>query len=255
MQLVERTMDVLLALSMEGEGLSVSELADKLSLPNSTTHRILNSLKRMHFVMQSSESKKYRLGYKVLTLSANIIKEDNLTIVAKPFMKELALKTNKTIALSVMDGESLICIDYVESKDTSMFMVRTGFAIPPHATSAGKAIQAFMEIDQVKKIYLNNHDKLTSNTKDDLESFIDELEKVRLDGYAVSDEELQMGVQGAAAPIFDYTGKAVAALSFTALKSDNSLNEENIILLKQYAEKVSILLGARCQALNLLTYF
>lgn len=103
-----------------------------------------------------------------------------------------------------MEGENVICLYYVESKDTSMFFVRTGFAMPPHATSAGKAIQAYMPLDQVQRIYLNNHDKLTSHTKINIESFIKELEDVRIQGYAVSDEELQLGVQGVACPIFDY---------------------------------------------------
>ncbi|NLY45143.1 MAG: IclR family transcriptional regulator [Tissierella sp.] len=244
MQLVERTLDVLLTLSKESDGLSVSELAEKLSLPNSSTHRILNSLKKSHFVMQSSETKKYRLGYKVLTLSSNIIKEDNLTLTAKPFMKGLADKMNKTIALCVMESENVICLDYVESKDTSMFMVRTGFAMPPHATSAGKVIQAYMSLNQVERIYLNNHNKLTSNTKTDLESFLKELEEVRLKGYAVSNEELQLGVQGVACPIFDYNGKVIGAVSFTALKLDNSITEENIDLLKECAKRISESVGA-----------
>lgn len=243
MQLIERTLDVLLALSKESDGLSVSELAEKVGLPSSSTHRILNSLKNRHFVMQSSETKKYRLGYKVLTLSSNIIKEDNLSLTAKPFMKELAKKINKTITLCVMESESVICIDYVESKDTSMFMVRTGFAMPPHATSAGKAIQGFLSTEQVKRIYLNNNDKLTENTKTNLDIFLKELEDVRKNGYAVSDEELQIGVQGAASPIFDYNGKVIGAVSFTALKSDNSLSEENLQLLKECAQKISKSIG------------
>ena len=244
MQLVERTLDVLVTLSKESDGLSVSELAEKLNIPNSSTHRILTTLKKNHFVMQSSETKKYRLGYKVLTLSSNIIREDNLTLAAKLFMKELADKMNKTITLCVMEGEDVICIYYVESKDTSMFLVRTGFAMPPHATSAGKAMQAYMPLSQVQRIYLNNHKELTSHTKTNLESFLKELEEVRLNGYAVSDEELQLGVQGVACPIFDYNGKAIGAVSFTALKSDNFLTDDNIQLLKECAQNISKSVGA-----------
>ncbi len=244
MQLVERTLDVLVTLSKESDGLSVSELAEKLNIPNSSTHRILATLKKNHFVMQSSETKKYRLGYKVLTLSSNIIREDNLTLAAKAFMKELADKMNKTITLCVMEGEDVICIYYVESKDTSMFLVRTGFAMPPHATSAGKAMQAYMPLSQVQRIYLSNHQELTSHTKTNLESFLKELEEVRLNGYAVCDEELQLGVQGVACPIFDYNGKVIGAVSFTALKSDNSLTDDNIQLLKECAQNISKSVGA-----------
>lgn len=243
MQLVERTLDVLLALSKEPDGLSVTELAEKLNLPSSSTHRILASLKKNRFVMQSSETKKYRLGYMVLTLTNNMTKENNLTLAAKPYMKELADKLDMTITLCVMEDENIVCIYYVESKDTSMFYVRTGFAMPPHATSAGKAIQAYMPIEQVERIYFNNHEKITSYTKTDFEHFVMELKEVREKGYAVSDEELQIGVQGVACPIFDYNRKPVASVAFTALKSDNPVTEKNIQLLKEYAQKISSSIG------------
>ena len=243
MQLVERTLDALLILSRESDGLSVSELAEKLDIPASSTHRILASLKKNHFVMQSTETKKYRLGYKVLTLTSNMSKDNQFTITAKPFMKELADKINKTVTLCVMDGESLICLYYVESKDTSMFLVRTGFAMPPHATSAGKAIQAYMPIEQVKQVYMGNHDQFTSNTKITMEGFLKELEVVHKTGYAVSDEELQIGVQGVACPIFDFNHNVIGSVSFTALKVDQCLTNENIQLLKECAQKISHAIG------------
>lgn len=243
MQLVERTLDVLLALSKEPDGLSVSELAGKLDLPSSSTHRILTCLKKKQFVMQSNETKKYRLGYMVLTLSSNMIKENNLSLAARPFMKELANKLDMTITLCVLEDGNVICLDYVASKDTSMFYVRTGFAMPPHATSAGKAIQAYMPAEQVKRIYFHNNEKVTSYTKTDFDSFLRELEEVREKGYAVSDEELQLGVQGVACPIFDYNRKPVASVAFTALKSDNPVTGGNIQLLKECAQKISGSIG------------
>lgn len=243
MQLVERTLDVLLTLSKGNHGLSVSELAEELNLPNSSTHRILATLKKNHFVIQSNDTKKYSLAYKVLTLSRNVIEEDSLILTIKPYMEKLADKLNKTIALCVMEGESVICLDFVESKDTSMFMVKTGFPLPPHATSAGKVIQAHMPMDRVREIYLNNNKIITDNTLGDLDLFLEDLEKVKENGYAISDEELQLGVQGVACPIFDYNSKAVASLSFTALKTDESLTEENIQSLKDCARDISVSLG------------
>jgi DNA-binding IclR family transcriptional regulator len=85
---------------------------------------------------------------------------------------------------------------------------------------------------------------LTSHTKINLESFLKELEEVRVNGYAVSDEELQLGVQGVACPIFDYNGKVIGSVSYTALKSDNSLIDENIKMLKECALNISKSIGA-----------
>ena len=240
MQLVQRTLDVLAILSKESEGLSVSELAQRLSIPSSSTHRILAVLKKNNFVLQSSDTKKYRIGYKVLALGNNITKESSFAYAARPYLRELAGIINMTVTLCVMEGDNVICLDYIESKDTSMFMVRTGFAMPPHATSAGKIIQAYLPRERVYEIYeRNTNAQLTNYTKTDIELILAELEEARLQGYAVSDEELQLGVQGVACPIFDYNNQIVACISFTALKSDHCLTKENIDLLREYAKKVS----------------
>lgn len=244
MKLVQRTLDVLTTLSKESEGLSVTDLAEIINLPNSTTHRILACLKENNFVIQSSDTKKYRLGYKVLTLGSNISKENSFTHSARPFMKELADRIGKTVTLCVMEGDSVVCLNYVESKDTSLFLVRTGFGMPPHATSAGKAMQAYMPLPVVQEIYMNHaQEKVTSNTKTDFELFMRELDDIRKKGYAISDEELQIGVQGVACPIFDYNHKVVASVSFISLKSEQSLTEENIALLKETAQKISVAIG------------
>lgn len=244
MQLIERTLQLLMVLSKKPNGLSVTELAKELEISASSTHRILSSLKKQHFVLQSSDSKRYRLGYKILTLTTNISIENNFSLAAKPYMVDLAHAIGKTVALCILDGDNIICLDFVESKDASMFMVRSGIAMPPHATSAGKAILAYHNIEQVKEIYLKNqNNQLTKNTKTNWNNFVEELEDVRLLGYAVSDEELQIGVQGIACPIFDYNRKVIASVSFTALKSDQSFTVENIKLLKQCARSISNSVG------------
>lgn len=244
MQLVQRTLDALLILSKESEGLSVSELATKLDIPNSSTHRILTCLKENHFVSQSDETKRYRISYKVLALASNIKKESAFTEAARPFMKELADKINKTVTLCIMESDNIVCLDYIESQDTGMFFVKIGFTMPPHATSAGKAMLAYLPIEKVKQIYFKNHDiQLTNYTKTNYTDFIRELETVQLQGYAISDEELQLGVQGIACPIFDYDRNVVGSVSFTAIKADNCLTAQNTDLLKECARKISNSIG------------
>lgn len=152
MELVERTLKVLLALSGAENGLSVSELSLQLELPPSSTHRILASLKKNGFALQDETTKRYRIGYRVLTLCQNIKQNNSLIATSHPFMKKLSEQLNKTVTLCVMEGDQIVCIDYIENKDTSMFYVRTGFAMPPYATSAGKVIQAYMNRKKVEKL-------------------------------------------------------------------------------------------------------
>jgi DNA-binding IclR family transcriptional regulator len=159
-------------------------------------------------------------------------------------MKKLSEKLNKTVTLCVMEGDHIICIDYMENKDTSMFYVRTGFAMPPYATSAGKAIQAYMNRKEVEKLASTEEmEPITPYTKTDFFSLLAELETIRKQGYAVCDEELQLGMQGVACPIFDSKCEVVAAVSFNALKSESFLTQKNIDELKACALAISRSLG------------
>lgn len=239
MQLIDRTLSILTILSNEADGMSVSEIALKAQISNSAAHRILTSLKNNSFVIQSVDTKKYRLGYKLLTLTRNVSKSNNFTLAADPYMKELSKKLNKTITLSVLESDNIICIHFIGTYETSMFWVRNGVAMPPHATSAGKCILAYYDKKRVKEIYETSHEKITENTIIDYASFENELKKVREKGYAISDEELQVGVQGVACPIFDANKFVVGSIAFTAFKSENFIIEENISLLKEYADKIS----------------
>lgn len=244
MQLIDRTLETLILLSTEPDGLSVTQIAEKLDISSSSIHRILQSLKKHHFVLQSTETKRYRLGYKVLSLTTNITKKNNFTLAARPYLEKLAEETNETIALCILEGESVVCLDYVESKNTNKLMVNPGVAMPAHATSSGKAILAYRQVTDIKHVYMHNQDnQVTENTLNSYNDFIDELNKVREDGYAISDEELQIGVQGIACPIFDFNQKAIGSISITALKSDDVINDNNMELLKKYSSEITKSIG------------
>lgn len=239
MQLIDRTINTLLLLSKEPDGLTLTELANKLKISTSATHRILKSLMEHHFVLQVSNTKKYLLGYRVLTLGNNIQKDDSLAKQAKKHIIALAEKTGETVAICDLEGSNIICLDFIESKSTSSLMVRRGVAMPPHTTSAGKAILAFKPTKEVERIYYE-FNKDSSN----FDFFIKELELVRKNGYAISNGELQIGVFGIAAPIMDSNGLVVASVSITGIKKENNINEESINFLKNTAQEISRTLGA-----------
>lgn len=246
MQIIDNALEILRILSNENEGLTVTEISTRLSIPKSSAHRLLKSLKDNKYVLQLEDNKKYVISYKLLSLTNNLTETKGLINTAKPFMKRLALMMNKTIALNVMEGESIVCIYYVESQDTPMFMIRRGYEMPLHATSAGKVFLASMGNLKVEELFNGNkHNKLTVNTITDLKSLMRDLNNVKKLGYATSDEELQVGVEGVACPIYDYNNDVVASVSFTTLKTDNFVSEENILLLKECAKKISNALGAK----------
>lgn len=244
MQLVDRTLQALTLLSGEPAGLSVSELSGLLDIPPSSTHRILTSLKENHFIVQDEDTKKYKAGYKLFTLCSQITKNNSLITSARAVMKDLAKKLDKTIVLCVMENSHIICIDYIENKDTSMYMVKLGYQMPLHSTSAGKVFSAYMNRETAKQ-ELNKQitEAATPYTKTNIDEICKELDEIKKNGYAICDEELQLGIQGIACPIFDINNEVAAVISFAAMKNQHSITEETISALKSSAKYISKLIG------------
>lgn len=240
MQLIDRALTALTTLSRYANGLSVSELSEKLEIPMSSTHRILTSLKKNNFVIQDEETKKYRLGYKVFSLCSGIQKNNSLILAARPQMKELAKAIKKTIILCVMENEKIINLDCIENQESSMYMVKVGSEMPLYATSAGRVFAAYMNRGRVLEIFRHTKIKAeTPYTKTSIEALCTELDDIREKGYAIIDEELQLGIQGVACPIFDGNGKVIAVIAFTSIKRADPVDKKMILKLQESAEIIS----------------
>lgn len=240
MQLVDRVLTAIEVLSREDNGLSVSELSEKLEIPASSTHRVLKSLQDNHFVIQDQETKKYRLSYKIFTLCAGMKESNSLVALARPFMRQLAEDIGKPVVLCVMSGDQIMNLDCIENSDASIYMVKTGKELPLYATSAGRVFAAFMDRGKAEEILKRTiRRQETPYTKTDLLELFGELETIRRQGYAVIDEELQVGIQGVSCPVIDSNGRVVAAIGMTTLKSENAIDENLIDQLKLCASRVS----------------
>lgn len=241
MQLVERTIEVLELLSKDVNGLRLTEISKILNLPSSSTHRLLNSLKKYHFVTQIKETKKYTLGYKAISIGDNFIKEDSLIKSSYPIMEKLSKKVNKTVALSKLDGSYISTIDYVESNHFMQLLVRKDIKVPALITSAGKLLLSYSSEDVVKDVYAEN--KKSNFSLKPIDYYIDQLNITRDRGYSLIDEELQKGVFGIAAPVYDFNNKLIAALSITSIKEEDTVPKELINNLINSANEISIELG------------
>ena len=240
MQVIDRALEILTILSKETNGLSVSGIARKLSLPPSSIHRILASLKENNFIIQDEESRKYKIGYKLYTLCSNISQKNILVNLAKPIMEILANDIHMTVVLCVMEENHIMNVACIESDEHSMYMVKIGKQMPLYSTSAGRVFSAYMDRQTVKEIYENIELKpSTPYTKTEVQELFRELDSIREKGYALIDEELQMGIQGVASPIFDNNKKVIAALALTSMKQNRMITDEIIEKLKQSAEAIT----------------
>ncbi|HHX24512.1 MAG TPA: IclR family transcriptional regulator [Thermoanaerobacterales bacterium] len=212
-QSVKRAIMILEELATEKEGLGVTELANRVDLHKSTVHRMLNTLLNMGYIEQSSSSERYRLGIKLLSLGGAILERMDIRHEAHDLLKELSEKVKETVHLVVPDGYRAIYIDKLDSNKTIRMYSQIGRIAPLHASAVGKAILAFSEERFIKEVIEQGLFKCSKKTITEPKLLLEHLKMIREQGFSVDDEENEEGIRCVGAPVFDYTGKVVGAIS------------------------------------------
>jgi len=213
-QSVARSLGLLEALASPGE-LGLVELAARAGLQPSTAHRLLSTLVGRGYVIQTADTGRYLLGYKVLELASFVNgRTAHLRALARPHLVSIQKITGETTNLTVLEGPQVVYIDQVEGSRSVRMFTQVGRAVPAHTSAAGKVILAFYASDLVEKLYAEEPlGQLTPRTLTTLNGLGDELARIRRRGYAIDNEEHEEGVSCVAAPIFDHEGGVRAAIS------------------------------------------
>ncbi len=214
-QIVHRIARVLHALGNQGQGpMGITDLANTTGLPKSTTHRLVTALVNEGLLIQDEDSHKYALSLRITALGASILGSHTVRKVARPILMELRDSTHESVHLAVLEGLEAVIID----TEDSYFFIRAvnvpGQHLPAHAVSTGKVLLAYQWEPRLREVL--THAALmryTDHTITDPRRLLEELIKVRAQGYAVSDSELEEGIDAVAAPIFDHMNAVVAAVS------------------------------------------
>lgn len=216
-QVADRLFLVLETLSKIGP-VSLADLSRELNLNKSTTHRLLSSLIYMGYAKQDSETQKYDLSLKILTLSNRLLERLDILETVRPYLKSLSQETGETVHFVQLDGAEAVYIYKEESRQNSVRMVsKVGSRIPLYCSGVGKAMAAGMKESQILKLWnACTHEKLTPHTITDYDTFLKEVEGVRQNGYALDNEENELGVRCIAVGLTDYNGRSRYAFSISA---------------------------------------
>lgn len=216
-QVADRLFLVLETLAETGP-VVLADLCGKLDLNKSTVHRLLSSLLYMGYVKQDAETGKYFLSLKLLTLSGKILNRMDILETVRPYLKKLADETGETVHFVQLDGTDAVYIYKEESCQNSVRMVsKVGNKIPLYCSGVGKAMAADMEESQVQALWEHSDIRqLTPHTVIRYEQFLKRLLLVREKGYALDDEENELGVRCIAVSIPDYKGNPSYAFSISA---------------------------------------
>lgn len=217
-QSLERAFSILEALAREPAGLPLTELSQMVGLHKSTVHRQLASLAAMGYVRKAEDSGRYRLTLKLLELSGRLTDNLNVLEVARPYLEQLRDRTGEAVHLVVRDQKDIVYVYKAESRGSAYRMFsRIGMRRAMYCTAAGKSMLALMPEKEVNQIWLASDVRAyTEHTITTLESLQQELTDIRKCGYALDNEENELGVRCIASALTDYSGKSSAAFSISA---------------------------------------
>jgi DNA-binding IclR family transcriptional regulator len=218
-QSLERAGLILEVLSQYSQGLSLRDLSQKVNLTKGTTHRLLSSLAYLDFIRQNPMNKHYLLSFKLVELGNRLLNQIDYRIEARPFLVELAERTRETAHMVILDQFEVLYIDKVEAigNTTGLRMASMlGSRIPAHCSAVGKALLAFLPEEKLEELAgTNGLPKKTENTITKLEKLKEHLKLVRKRGYALDNEENEIGIRCIGAPIHDQRGEVIAAISIS----------------------------------------
>lgn len=212
--MVGKALGLLVLLGDEPRGASAAELSRRAELPFSTTYRLLGSLTRDGFVDYEPDGRRYHLGLRVFQLGQRVSNHHGFAGTALPILRRVTEKTGEATILSVRDGNHHLTVNKVDGPQTFRVTSDPGHLGALHTTSVGKALVAFAEDSERKRLVEELPlESLTEFSITDRDAFRAEIDQVRRRGYAVMDEENELGMRAVAVPVFNAQGYAFASLA------------------------------------------
>ncbi|MEW6183363.1 MAG: IclR family transcriptional regulator [Bacillota bacterium] len=245
-QSVERALLILEVLGANPAGLGVTAIGKELGLPKSTVHRLLAALASRGFVKQDEVSECYRLGMGYISLGLTYLHNLDLRREVLPYISELVDITGEIVQLAILERDEVLFIERRQPQET--ITVNPGLRAPAHCVAEGKVLLAYLPEAELRK-YLRTQ-RIKPHALDTVissEEMIFHLERVKAQGYAVSAGEFADNLRGVASPIFNVSGRVVAALGIIGPAGRLPLERINrlVNVLQETCYSVSLLLGCR----------
>lgn len=245
---LDRALALLDAFSLERRRMTLVELAGQTGLPKSTVFRLAATLVARGYLEHADGH--YEVGLRCFQLGSIFRASIDLRARALPHLIALRDMTGETVQLAVLSGDNIVYLERVHSQQPVAYMRSTvGAVLPVYCTGLGKALLAFEPSEAIhgylERVVLERH---TPNTIIDRRAFLAEMAAIRRQGYALDREERELGVRCIAAPIFEITGRCVAALSIAAPSARLPLPLEAsplVSVVQEAARTVSHALGFR----------
>ncbi|MEM7134264.1 MAG: IclR family transcriptional regulator [Chloroflexota bacterium] len=250
-QSVVRAIRLLKLFGGERSEWTLNELVESVNLNKTTVFRMLTALESEGLI-ERTESNTYRFGPEMVALGGQAMRHNTLHQVASPLLEALVERTGERTTLEqliINPDQSYAMLVLVEIQGKHLISINQfiGSRLPMHATSTGKALLAFLPDEERELVLQQKFDPLTSKTLVDTASLRRQLETFRQQGYATAISELETGLMAAGTPIWDHSGKPIAAISIEGPESRIDVERLNQLggELIETAKEISFRLGYR----------
>jgi IclR family transcriptional regulator, KDG regulon repressor len=213
---LQKAVKVLALFTVEKPEWSVSEVALEIGLPKSSVSELLSDL-ATEGLLHRLKAGHYHLGWRLVELGQTLLRATDFRTEAREVMQEMVRRWGESMHLAVLESGQVMYLESLQATQGIQIVVSVvGGRLPAHCTSIGKVLLAHLPRFEVAQMMEKNGMKaFTSNTVTALEALSDQLEEVRRVGYAYDIEEVSFGMCCVGAPIYNFHGKVVAALSFS----------------------------------------
>ena len=209
--------------------LTASQIARELNIPRTTCFNLLQTL-LIERLLNKDNDNKHTINKDWFHAILNVNEHDSLRKIAQPVLEELTTKTGMTSHLAVREGKDTIYLEKVDALGYVKFNTYVGQTLPLYTTGVGKAFLMSINNDDIFSLYKDyEFVKVQENTVSNVEDLITQVEKARKNGYAIEDEEGEIGIRCIGAPIINSEGKTVASLSITTLKERLPIQDYTVI--------------------------
>lgn len=218
---------------------SLMSVTRTTGLHKSTVFRILDTLEQLEWVRRNPKTGTYRLGFGLFELGFRAVQGLDFYDISLPHLESLVKVTKQTAHLVVHDNGKALYLNKVEGPNAIVVQPsQIGLRLPMHCTAVGKVLLSDMAPEKVAALMdKEGMAKITANTIDDKAELYQALVEVRKQGYALDNEEIQVGLRCVAAPIKDFTGKVVAAISVSGLSA--AITKDNLSFLVDAVKKTA----------------
>lgn len=241
---ITKAITILNCFSYENPRLRLKDISAITGINQPTAYRLLNTLKKFNLIEQHEVN--YSLGRGFLKYEGIVLNSMEIRRICLPYLEELSNNLKLNVNLAVLDDNEVIYVARAETPYCTYGYFHIGMRRPIYCTALGKVLVCKTP-EVVSEVFKRDVNRYTLNTITDADTFLKEIEKVSLQGYAVDLEEWNNGINCIAAPLYDATGKIIAGISISGPTSMYSVEKlmEYVPILIDYANRLSARMGSR----------